>query len=47
MDIKKYKIMFIDLDGTLLNKKSCITEYTKNTIKHMVDKRYVCYTLFW
>ena len=27
-----YKIVFIDLDGTLLNSKGKITEYTKNTL---------------
>lgn len=27
-----YKIVFIDLDGTLLNSKGEITEYTKNTL---------------
>lgn len=36
--IGETKIIFIDLDGTLLNKKSEITFYTQNIIKEVIQK---------
>ena len=32
------KVLFTDLDGTLLNKKSSVTEYTRNILKEFTDQ---------
>ena len=41
------KTLYIsDLDGTLLNKEGCISDYTIETINKLIDKniyRYKCY----
>ena len=36
--MKEVKIMFIDLDGTLLNNKAELTTFTKEMIKRVVEK---------
>ena len=33
-----YKLVVVDLDGTMLNSYGEITENTKNTIKKSIDK---------
>ena len=33
-----YKLMAVDIDGTLLNDRGELTENTKNAIKQWVDK---------
>ena len=33
-----YKLITIDLDGTLLNRYGEVTEYTKNVIKQVTQK---------
>ena len=37
------KIIAVDLDGTLLNSESKLSDFTKETIKKISEKRTPCY----
>ena len=38
MEKQKYKIIFIDIDGTLVNDEKQVTQRTINTIKKLKEK---------
>lgn len=41
----KYKVLVLDLDGTLTNSKKKITDYTKKILLNLQKKEYILYLL--
>ena len=39
----KYKVLVLDLDGTLTNSKKKITDYTKKILLNFKKKEYILY----
>ena len=39
----KYKVLVLDLDGTLTNSKKKITDYTKKILLNLQKKEYILY----
>ena len=45
MEKQKYKIIFIDIDGTLVNDEKQVTQRTINTIKKLKEKGIIQYSM--